>query len=141
MTHLQLAIDQIQFARNYTIELLEHTPNTDGFRHPSGGVTHVGWQIGHLTYAQYGLTLKRIRGPMPQETGLVPENYAALFGVDSRPSPDAGFYPTQKQLRAAFDNVHEHVIRELQAMTDVHLQEPIPKPHPFIKTKLEALMW
>ena len=141
MTHLQLAIDQIVFARDYTIELLDHTPSADWFRQPPGGVTHIAWQIGHLTYAQYRLTLERIRGPMPQDAGLVPDDYAALFGLESQPSPDASRYPTHEELRVVFDRVHEHVLRELRAMAHVDLHEPIPKPHPFIKTKLAALLW
>jgi hypothetical protein len=48
MSRLQLAIDQIVFARNYTIGLLNQTPMCDWFRLLPGGVSHVGWQVGHL---------------------------------------------------------------------------------------------
>jgi len=48
MSRLQLAIEQIVFARNYTIWLLDQTPVTEWFRQPPGGVSHVAWQVGHL---------------------------------------------------------------------------------------------
>ena len=40
MTRLELAFEQIVFARNYTIELLDQTPVAEWFRQPPGGVSH-----------------------------------------------------------------------------------------------------
>jgi hypothetical protein len=34
MSRLQLAIEQIEFARNYTLGLLDQTPAADWFRQP-----------------------------------------------------------------------------------------------------------
>jgi hypothetical protein len=65
MSRLQLAIEQIAFARNYTIRLLDQTEAADWFRQPPGGITHIAWQVGHLAIAQYRLALERIRGPQP----------------------------------------------------------------------------
>jgi hypothetical protein len=50
MSRLQLAIEQIVFARNYTIGLLDRTPAADRLRQPPGGVSHVGWQVGHIAF-------------------------------------------------------------------------------------------
>ncbi len=55
MTRLQVAIEQIVFARNYTIGLLDQTPPAKWFRQPPGGVSHVAWQVGHLAFAEYRL--------------------------------------------------------------------------------------
>ncbi len=44
MSRLQLALDQITFARTYTVRLLNRTGEVDWFRLPPGGVSHVGWQ-------------------------------------------------------------------------------------------------
>src|SRR5207244_2604593 len=107
----------------YTLGLLEHTPMIDWFRQPPGGVTHIAWQIGHLTYAQYRLTLERIRGPQPQDAGMVPDSYASLFGLDSKPEADPGRYPTFDYLRATFDRVHEHVLVELEQLNHATLDE------------------
>ena len=61
MSRLQLAIEQIVFARSYTVGLLEQTPTGDWLRQPPGGVSHVAWQVGHIAYSEYGLALLCIR--------------------------------------------------------------------------------
>ena len=60
MSRLQLAIEQIVFARNYTIGLLNQTPTDEWFRVPAGGVSHVAWQVGHIAFSEYRLALWRI---------------------------------------------------------------------------------
>ena len=59
MSQLQHAIDQIVYARDYTVTLLDQTPTSEWFRMPPGGVSHIGWQVGHLAIAQYRLALWR----------------------------------------------------------------------------------
>ena|SRR6516162_1282572 len=51
VSRLQLAVEQILFARNYTIRLLDQTPVTEWFRQPPDGVSHIAWQVGHLAFA------------------------------------------------------------------------------------------
>src|SRR6516164_8430729 len=72
MSRLHLAIEQIVFARNYTIRLLDQTPPTEWFRQPPGGVSHIAWQVGHLAFAQYRMALECIRGPQPRLSQLLP---------------------------------------------------------------------
>ena len=79
MKRLQLAIEQIVFARNYTIGLLDHTPMAEWFRQPPGGVSHVGWQVGHIAFSEYRLALWRIRGTQPQDDALFSQEFKRLF--------------------------------------------------------------
>ena len=141
MTRLPLAVEQIVFARNYTSRLLDQTKVVDWFRQPPGGVTHVAWQVGHLAFAQYRMALERIRGPQPQDADLISEEFLCLFGRDSVPDPDPAKYPGQAEIRAAFDRVHEQVLRELRGLDESELDQPVLKPHPLVKTKLWALLW
>jgi hypothetical protein len=53
MSRMQLAFEQIVFARNYTIGLLDQTPTAEWFRQLPGGVSHIAWQVGHLAFAEY----------------------------------------------------------------------------------------
>src|SRR5262245_12522100 len=62
MSRLQFALDQIVFASNYTCGFLEQTKTNDWFRIPAAGISHIGWQIGHLAFAKYRMGLWRIRG-------------------------------------------------------------------------------
>ena len=141
MNRLQLAIEQIVFARHYTIVLLDQTPTTEWFRQPPGGVSHVGWQVGHLAFAQYRMALERIRGPQPQDADIISEEFLRLFGRDSVPDPDARKYPGQAEIRAVFDRVHQQILEELQGLDESELDKTVLRPHPLVKTKLWALLW
>lgn len=141
MNRLQLAIEQIVFARNYTIRLLDQTPESDWFRQPPDSVSHVAWQVGHLAFAEYRLALWRIRGAQPQDDVLFSQNFARQFGADSVPDPDPTGQPAQAEIRATLDRVHQQVLRELPGLTDADLDQPVPHPHPFARTKLLALLW
>jgi hypothetical protein len=141
MSRLQLAVEQIVFARNYTLRLLDQTPEAEWFRQPPGGVSHVAWQVGHLAFAEYRLALWRIRGVQPRDAELISEAHRGLFGAESVPDPDPGKYPSQADIRAVFDRVHEEVLRELRDLDEGELDQPVPHPHPYAKTKLLALLW
>ena len=79
MSRLQLALDQLAFARDYTARLLDATDPADWFRMPAGGVSHIGWQVGHIAMAQYGLCLFRIRGRQEIDTELMTSSFRKLF--------------------------------------------------------------
>ena len=74
MSRLQLAIEQIVFARTYTLELLDQTPTAEWFRLPAGGVSHVAWQVGHLASAEY-----RTGGCMATSEASEPDDAALLL--------------------------------------------------------------
>jgi DinB superfamily len=141
MTRLELAIEQIIFARNYTIELLDQTPVGEWFRQSPGGVSHVAWQVGHLASAEYRLALWRIRGEQSQDSDLISEAHRSLFGYESVPDSDPAKYPSPADLRALFDRVHEQVLREVRGLDEDELDQPVPHPHHFAKTKLLAVVW
>src|SRR5271168_1717724 len=103
MSRLQLAIQQIVFARNYTIGLLDATPAAEWFRQPPGGVSHIAWQVGHLAMADYRLALERIRGVRPQDADLISEEFLRLFGRESVPYPDPKKFPSHTEIRTVFD--------------------------------------
>lgn len=141
MSRLQLAIEQIAAARNYTIGLLDQTPTTEWFRQPPGGVSHIAWQVGHLAMAEYRLALERIRGPQPQDAGLISDDFLRLFARESTPDSDPAKYPSRDEIRAVFDRVHEQALRELRGLDERELDQPVLKPHKLAKTKLWSLLW
>ena len=141
MSRLQLAIEQIVFARNYTIGLLDQTKTDDWFRQPPGGVSHIAWQVGHLAFAEYRMALWRIRGKQPHDDALFSEGFVRLFGANSVPDPDPAKYPVQTEIRATFDRVHAQALRELAGLDEAELDQPVPHPHRFAHTKFLALLW
>src|SRR6476646_3743746 len=136
MSRLQLAVEQIVFARHYTIGLLDQTPTTEWYRQPPGGVSHVAWQVGHIAFSEYRLALWRIREERPGDAALFSPDFKRLFGADSVPQSDSTFPPAE--LRAALDRVHRQVLGELPGLDDAELDQPVPHPHPFATMKLRA---
>ena len=139
MSRLQFAMDQIVFARNYTIGLIDQTPSDQWLRVPPGGVSHVAWQVGHIAFSEYRLALWRIRGERPGDSALFSPEFKHLFGADSVPQSDSAYPPGE--LLAVLDRVHEQALRELPGLDDAALDEPVQHPHPFATTKLRALLW
>ena len=140
MSRLNHVIDQIVFARNYTIGLLDQTKTEDWFRLPSGGVSHIAWQVGHLALSEYRLALWRIRGTQPHDDARFSQDFVRLFGTEP-PNTDASKYPAQDEIRAVLDTVHEQVHWELPKLAEAELDLPVLQPHPIAKAKLSALLW
>jgi hypothetical protein len=141
MTSLDLILERIRFVREYTISLLDATPESDWFRMPSGGVTHIAWQVGHLALAEYRLGLHRCRGIQPGDDALLPPNFLDLFGRSIDPDPDPAKYPPLSEIRAVFDRVHARVLAEVPSYTQFDLDEEVPANHRFCKTRRQFLDW
>lgn len=141
MTRLDFALNQIEFARNYTNDLLRHVHVDDWFRMPAEGVTHIAWQVGHLAMAEYRLLMERIRGVRPEDAKLMSKSFMQTFGRGSVPSPDSHDYPSPADIVGVFDRVHEHALAELAELADDELDQPPLTPHPLLTTKFDSLCW
>lgn len=141
MTRLERALEQIRLARKYTCWLVDAVDPADWFRIPPAGVSHVGWQVGHLTMGQYVLCLERIRGGRAEDENLISKDFRARFGRGSVPQSDPAKYPSPEEIRAVFDRMHEQVLKELPHLSDQELDEPPLAPHPQFTTKHGALTW
>jgi hypothetical protein len=141
MSTLRTALDQIVFARGYTLRLLEGFNPAEWFRMPAEGVTHVAWQVGHLAMAEYLLALDRIRGVRPGDDDLISPEFLRMFRRESRPDPDPSRHPSPEEMRAVLDRVHEQVLREVPQLPEAEWAAPPLKPHSLAVTKLEVLFW
>jgi hypothetical protein len=141
MTDLERAVEQIAFARNYTVRLLDTVDAADWFRMPAEGVTHVAWQVGHLATAEYRLALERIRGRRAEDEQLIAEAFLRLFVRQSIAEADPSKYPSRQEIRAVFERVHAQTLRELPGVPQEALSEPLGTSHAVAKTKGEALVW
>jgi hypothetical protein len=141
MSTLQTALDQIVFARRYTLRLLEGFDPVEWFRMPAEGVTHVAWQVGHIAMAEYLLALDRIRGPRPGDDDLISPEFLRMFRRESRPDPDPARHPTPEEMRVVLDRVHEQALRELPRLSEADLAAPPLRPHSLAATKGEVLFW
>lgn len=138
---LELAVQQIRFAREYTLTLISDLQPEDWFRQPSAGITHIAWQVGHLAMAQYGLCLFRMRGRLPEDTELMSSAFRKQFSKGTVPDPEVSANPTPEEIRAIFDRVFRQSMVELSEVSDAQLDEPLEMPYAGYPTKLGGLLF
>lgn len=138
---ITLARKQIEFARGYTLQMLEDIEESDWFRQPAEGVTHVAWQVGHLAMAEYALTMIRVRGKEPEDEQIIPANFFRTFQKGTTPAADADQYPAPATIRQVLDRVHRRTLDELAGYTDVQLDVKLPEPHAVFDTKLGSVFF
>jgi hypothetical protein len=141
MSRLDLAFDQIVFARTYVERQLTTIPAADWFRMPAGAVTHIAWQVGHLAMAEYRLALERHRPRTRDDEALISDAFLGLFARQSVPNADAGVYPSTDEILSVFRRVHARTLAEVRLYADADLDLPPLKPHALATTRLWCLLW
>lgn len=136
---LEIAIRNIQFARNYTHTLLDDLQDEDWFCMPDGQISHIAWQVGHLAMAQYALTMIRIRGKEPDDAEFISNAFFKTFKKGTKPLPDPTAYPSLEEIKTVFDAVHAQAMAELPDCSEEELNQPLPEPHAAFNTKLGSL--
>lgn len=138
---LQLALQQIEFARAYTLSILAEIDEGLWFAMPPGCPTHVAWQVGHLAMAEYGLCLFRQRGRQEIDLALMTSGFRKLFSRGTVPEVDAGKYPPAAEIRATLARVHSQVLQESQSFTEEQLAAPVDMPYAVHANKLGSLLF
>ncbi|MDE0863396.1 MAG: DinB family protein [Rubripirellula sp.] len=138
---LEAAIGQIKFARQYCLELLDHTPDELWFEMPDGLPTHIAWQVGHLTVSQYGLLMFRIRGRSPDDLALIPSRFRKAYSRSSTPSVETVKQPSAIELRERLGIVYERSLSELVKTAPETLLEPVDMPYAAYPNKLGAILF
>lgn len=134
-------IGQMQFARNYTLDLLANVPDSLWIVIPSGGSSHFAWQVGHLAVAQYGLMLFRQRGRSEGDLELMPGWLRKKFGKGTKPSSDPAENPSKEELLGCLERIHVEAMAALPTFSSDHLAEPTEMPYAAFPIKLGALLF
>ena len=138
---LEDALRQIDFARQYSSKLIADVDDRDWFCIPNGNVSHVAWQVGHLTMAEYMLTLFRLRGKQDGDANLISKSFIRTFLKGTTPTPDASAYPSPAEIRATFERVHKQVLDELSDYSLADLDEPVVEPFAVYPNRLGSLLF
>ena len=139
-------IYQLERTRVLSLGMIDRVPHERWFEMPSG-ITHVGWNVGHLAIAEYFLGLVFTRGIQETDREFIPENYSELFGYGSVPSPDSTKYPSPTEILIVLAAVHERLLSEVQSMPASRLNEPCQflegefDHHPIFERIGGALEW
>jgi hypothetical protein len=141
MSRLREALDQIDFARKYTLTRVETVPLSEWFTIPPGGVSHLGWQIGHIAMAEYRLCLERLRPRTRADEALISDDFLKRFSRETTPIADPNVYPSAAEIRSVYDRVHARILEELPDYSDAELDLPPLKPHPLFATRYAGLRY
>ncbi len=144
MSHAKLldcARRQIEFARTYTLSLLEAVDESLWFTCPDGCPSHIAWQVGHLATTEYFLTVYRVRGRQRSDNDVIPKDFLRRFAKGTSAVADPDAYPTPEQLREVLHAVHELALRELPQFTQEQLDESAVEPYAGYPTKLGSLFF
>lgn len=126
---LQLAIAQIESAREYTMNLLQDLSDDDWFWLPAPPFTTIAWQVGHLAMAEYGLCLFRQRGRAEIDSELMSGAFRKKFMRGTTPPTDRADYPSREETLEVLQRVHRQVLLELPGFDGPALDEPMDRPY------------
>ncbi|MEO1615599.1 MAG: DinB family protein [Planctomycetota bacterium] len=138
---LRGAIGQIRFARDYTLELLDSTPEELWFTIPDGLPSHIAWQAGHLAVSQYGLLMFRIRGREPDDLSLIPGKFRKAFGRGSTPNASPEGQPTPSELYERLAKIFDLGVDTVRDLAPEVLLEPVEMPYAAYPIKLGAILF
>lgn len=138
---LRGALGQIDFARQYVLELLDATPGDRWFEFPPNVPSNIAWQVGHLTVSQYGLLLFRVRGRIPEDLELIPGKFRKAYARGSKPNSDPTGQLSPEELLERMNTVYELGKAELQQVTADTLLEPEDMPYAAYPIKLGAILF
>ncbi len=134
-------LGQVEFARRYTLDLLENTPEELWPISPTGASSHIAWQVGHLAVSQYGLMLFRQRGRAEGDLELMPGWLRKRFGRGSVPPTDPIEIPTKASLLECLSKIHAASLAALPGFSAEQLLQPTEMPYAAHPNKLGALLF
>jgi hypothetical protein len=135
------ALSQLDFARRYTLRLLDATPPELWYQMSAAVPTHIAWQVGHLAVSQYGLLMFRQRGRAPGDLDLVAGTFRKRFGRGSQPTTLDSSGESPADLLSRLQTIHRQAYTELAAADPASLLEPIDMPYAVYPCKLGAILF
>jgi hypothetical protein len=134
-------LEQMAFARQYTLGLLESVPESIWGGCPPGLPTSFAWQVGHLAMAQYGLMLFRQRGRAEGDVALMPGGIRKRYARGSIPAAAPDDHPSRTEILELLQRIHTEAIRFVASMPASTLREPTDMPYTGYPIKLGALLF
>lgn len=135
-----LALGQLEFARQYVLELLHSVPQERWLEIPDGFTSNALWQAAHLAVAEYGLLLFRQRGRQPEDLELVPSSFRKRYGRGTVAS-DREDQPTPAEVLERLERIHRQSLDELRAADPAPLREPADMPYAVYPNRLGAILF
>ena len=138
---LQIAWRKIEFARNYTLTLLDGLTDEDWCWTPETMTTYIGWQVGHLAISEYGLTLFQQRGRESSDSELMSGKFRKMFMRGTEPHANRDSYPTRDEIMEVLHRVHQQMRFEIGGFDGEALDQPLGPPTAAYATRYGALLF
>lgn len=135
------SLEQIVWARSYSLQLIHSVPEDLWYVRPAGLDTHLAWQVGHLAVSQYGLMLFRQRGRLPGDLKILPGWLRKQFGRGTTPSRGSEGMPSREELLEKLHVINDRALEEVPELTSDQLTEPTEMPYTAYPIKLGALLF
>jgi hypothetical protein len=134
-------LGQMEFARTYTLQLLDNVSEEIWQQSPQGIPTHFAWQVGHLAIAQYGLMLFRQRGRVEGDLDLMPGWFRKRYGRGSSPTNESATHPCKTEMLAILEKIHRSSMDFMRTAPAELLAEPTDMPFAAYPIKLGAFLF
>lgn len=138
-SRLELTINRIRGSRLFTKQFLSDLTDAEWYWSPPQFTTHIAWQVAHITVAEYGLCLRRVRGRTAADESLISDAFIEAFKLGSKPIAEPDKNPPLDDIRRVFEAVHQQSVDEISGCTEAELDGPLADPHPRFKTKWGAV--
>jgi len=129
---------QVERVRGFTLTIAKEFSDGDMMYQPKEGLNHPLWILGHIALSQDSLIRAMCCGKEKKRP-----DWAALFGMKTKPSADRGAYPSREAILNEMAAIQRESVEALRAMPDEELFAPLPKGvsgPPFLKMRADAAM-
>lgn len=113
-TTKQHALEIMTYAHDYAKAKFDEVPENKAMFQSCPTDNHLLWTLGHLatTNGWFAILLDA------NAKSGIPESYNALFGMESKPSPDAKVYPPFAEVKKHYNDSFALVVKLFQATPD-----------------------
>ncbi len=132
---LENGIAGLNFARQWTLDLLSDIPQDKLTHQPCAGGNHAIWIAGHIAYADDGFL-----SGVGKKPARFSDSWVKLFGMGSKPQADAGAYPPLSELTNALADNREGLLAWFGSMSAEELANPLPEDFKMFAATFGQLM-
>ncbi len=108
-------------ARGILTNLLEDISEDQRCAQPVANGNHAVWIVGHLAWS-----CDMIGAQLAGKDATLPESWTGLFAWKTAPTSNTADYPTLREVKAAFDKVHDEMVAWYEGLSDEQLAAPVP---------------
>lgn len=130
-------------AHTWTHKLIEAVPDEKWLIKPPIIESNIYWQIGHLIITHFYHIITCLKTSEQDVLQLIPiMDYFPLFSAGSKPTTEP--YMAVTELKETLTKVELKLLEKIKLLDEKDLSSdlfPTQFPHPFAKTKLQALSW